>query len=239
MAIFAIADLHLSLNPNIDKPMDVFGDEWKDFENILKKNWTEKVTDDDLVVIPGDISWATYLKDTIYDFEFIDKLPGTKLILKGNHDYWWSTIKKMDDFLEENNLKTIHFLMNTSFKFENKIFVGTRGWNLNDEVDGAKMIARENIRFELSIKDALKNKTDEDEMIALFHYPPINDDYIKNDVSNEFVDTMKKYNIKKCYYAHLHGASHRNAFEGVKDGIEYKLISGDYLKFNPYLISNT
>lgn len=238
MAIFAIADLHLSLNPNIDKPMNVFGDNWNDYENVLKKNWMEKVSDNDLVVLPGDISWATYLKDTIYDFEYINNLPGTKLILKGNHDYWWSTIKKMDAFLEENNMNTIHFLMNNSFKFENKIFVGTRGWSLNDEVDGEKMIARENIRFELSIKDALKNKTDEDELIALFHYPPFNDDYIKNDVPNEFVDTMKKYNIKKCYYAHLHGASHKNAFEGVKDGIEYKLISADYLGFDPYLISN-
>ena len=89
MAIFAIADLHLSLNPSIDKPMNVFGDNWNDYENVLKKNWTEKVSDDDLVVLPGDISWATYLKDTIYDFDYIDKLPGTKLILKGNHDYWW------------------------------------------------------------------------------------------------------------------------------------------------------
>ncbi len=238
MAIFTIADLHLSLNPNIDKPMNVFGKNWENYENVLQENWRTKVTNDDLVIIPGDISWATYLKDMLYDFKYIDNLPGTKLIIKGNHDYWWSTLNKMNKFLEEHNFNTIHFLMNNSFKYKNKIIVGTRGWSLNDDIDGEKMMARENIRFELSIKDALKNKTEDDEIIAMFHYPPFNDNYIKNDISNAFIDTMQKYNIKKCYYAHLHGESHKNAFEGAKDGIEYKLISADYLEFNPYLICN-
>ena len=171
MAIFAIADLHLSFST--DKPMNIFGDIWKNHSEKVKKNWLEKVKDEDTVVIPGDFSWSMYLKDAKADFEYLNQLPGQKILLKGNHDYWWSTLNKMNDFLKQNNISNIKFLYNNSYLVEDKIIIGTRGWNILDYDNKKKLIKRENARLELSINDAIKKYGNKNEIIAFMHYPPI------------------------------------------------------------------
>ena len=230
MAIYVIADLHLSFEQ--DKPMNIFGDNWENHAQKIRKNWEEVVKEDDYVILPGDFSWATYLDDTKKDFEYLNSLPGNKILLKGNHDYWWTTVTNMKKFLKENNFKNIDFLYNNSYCIENKILVGTRGWNILDNEKESKMIKRENARLILSIEDGIKKYGTEKEIIAFFHYPPIT---ISNKYKNEesdFTKTLEKYNIKKCYYGHLHGNSHKDAVEGDVDGITYRLISADYLNFN-------
>ena len=230
MAIYAIADLHLSfLN---DKPMDIFGDNWENHAEKIKNNWIRKVNQDDTVILPGDFSWAMYLDDTKLDFEYLSNLPGTKILLKGNHDYWWTTLAKMNDFIETNKFKDIYFLYNNSYLVEDKIIVGSRGWNILDTENDSKMIKRENARLELSIQDGINKYGKDKEIIAFMHYPPINKNDVTNGVKSEFVQTLEKYKIKKCYYGHLHGMSHNDAVEENVDGIEYKLISADYLKFD-------
>ena len=230
MSIFVIADLHLSFkNP---KPMDIFGDNWTKHEEKIKKDWNEKVKEEDLVVLPGDFSWATYIEDTIPDFEYLNSLPGKKIMLKGNHDYWWTTVTSMRKFLKENNFQNIDFLYNNSFEYENKILCGTRGWSLVDEEIDEKLINRELGRLELSLQDGAKKTGENKEIIVFMHYPPIT----INNANSEFVKTMKQYEIKRCYYAHLHGNSHKDAIEGIKNGIYFKLISADYLKFDLFEI---
>ena len=141
MSIFVIADLHLSFkNP---KPMDIFGDNWENHAEKVKEDWNKKVTENDVVVLPGDFSWETYLKDTIQDFTYLKNLPGKKILLKGNHDYWWTTVTSMRKFLQENQFTNIDFLFNNSYEFENKILCGTRGWSENEEEDNQKIINRE------------------------------------------------------------------------------------------------
>ena len=229
MAIYTIADLHLSFLE--DKPMDIFGDNWENHAEKIKKNWIEQVKEEDFVILPGDFSWAMYLKDTKLDFEYLNGLPGSKILLKGNHDYWWTTLAKMNEFIQENNFNNIHFLYNNSYLIENKIIVGTRGWNILDTENDSKMIKRENARLELSIKDGLSRYGEDKEIIAFMHYPPINkNDILAND-KTDFVKTFEKYNIHRCYYGHLHGTSHKDAIEGTVNGIDYKLISADYLNF--------
>ena len=154
MSIFVIADLHLSFkNP---KPMDIFGDNWENHAEKVKEDWNKKVTENDVVVLPGDFSWETYLKDTIQDFTYLNNLPGKKILLKGNHDYWWTTITSMRKFLQENQFTNIDFLFNNSYEFENKILCGTRGWSENEEEDNQKIINRELGRLELSLQDGIK-----------------------------------------------------------------------------------
>lgn len=229
MPIYAIADLHLSFSQN--KPMDIFGNNWEDHAEKVKNNWLNKVKQSDYVIIPGDFSWAMYLEETKKDFDYLNNLPGTKILLRGNHDYWWNTVTKMDKFLNENGFDNISFLYNNSYLVENKIIVGTRGWNVLDTENDSKMIKRENARLELSINDGIKKYGNDKEMIAFMHYPPINkSDLMENDT--EFVRTLKKYNIKRCYYGHLHGIAHKDAIEGNIQGIEYRLISADYLNFD-------
>ncbi len=229
MAIYVIADLHLSLLNN--KPMNIFGDNWENHDKKISRDWTLKVKEEDYVILPGDFSWAMYLNDTKLDFEYLNNLPGTKILLKGNHDYWWTTLTKMNGFIKESNLKNIYFLYNNSYLVEDKIIVGTRGWNILDTEEDSKMIKRENARLELSIKDGLNRFGKNKEIIAFMHYPPINKNDILRGGKSEFVKTLEKYNIHKCYYGHLHGLSHKDAIEGMIDGIEYKLISADYLNF--------
>lgn len=229
MSIFAIADLHLSFSQ--DKPMDIFGDNWENHAEKIKNNWLNKVKQSDYVIIPGDFSWAMYLEETKKDFEYLNNLPGTKILLRGNHDYWWNTVTKMDKFLNENGFDNISFLYNNSYLVENKIIVGTRGWNVLDTENDSKMIKRENARLEISINDGIEKYGEDREIIAFMHYPPINkSDTMENET--EFVKTLKKYNIKRCYYGHLHGIAHKDAIEGNVHGIEYKLISSDYLNFD-------
>ena len=236
MSIYVIGDLHLPFGE--DKPMDIFGEKWQDYTKKLKEDWNEKVKPEDTVILAGDFSWATYLKDTYKDFEFINNLPGKKILLKGNHDYWWTTVKSMKEYLKENKFNNIEFLYNNSFEIENKIIVGTRGWTLLDSENSEKMIKRESARLELSIKDAIRKYGEDKEMICIMHYPPLAKTKMKNEYTydSEFLEVMKKYNIKKCYYGHLHASSHKDAIEGNVEGIEFCLISGDYLEFNLKLI---
>ena len=226
MAIYVIADLHLSFSQ--DKPMSIFGENWEGHSEKIKNNWITKVKPEDTVVLPGDFSWAMYLQDTYKDFEYLNSLPGKKLLLKGNHDYWWTTVTNMRNFLEENKFKNIDFIYNNSYLVENKILTGTRGWNLLDTENSSKMIKRESIRLQLAIEDGIKKYGDDKEIIVFMHYPPISNTNKKS----EFLKILKQYDIKRCYYGHLHGKSHQDAVEGIVDGIEFKLISADYLNFD-------
>ena len=231
MSIFIIGDLHLSFSE--DKPMSIFGLNWEGHSKKIKEDWIKKVKPQDTVFIAGDFSWATYLEDTYEDFSYLNELPGRKILLKGNHDYWWTTLTSMKRYLQENKIENVDFLFNNSYEIENKIFVGTRGWALLDSENSRKMIDREVARLELSLKSAIEKYGNEKEIIAIMHYPPISNNVMKNEYTyqSKFLEIMKKYNIKKCYYGHLHGASHKDAIEGKVDGINFKLISADYLDF--------
>ena len=230
MSIFVIGDLHLSFNNT--KPMDIFGENWSGHEEKIKKNWMEKVKENDLVVLPGDFSWETYLENTTLDFEYLNNLPGKKLLLKGNHDYWWTTLTSMRIFLKENNFTNIDFLYNNSYEFENKILCGTRGWSIVDEEMDKKLIKRELIRLELSIKDGISKFGTDKEIIVFMHYPPITKSRMLTSQETEFIEMMNTYHIKRCYYGHLHGSSIHDAVEGTINGIELKLISADGLDFD-------
>ena len=231
MAIYAIADLHLSFSQN--KPMDIFGDNWKGHEEKIKQNWIQKVKDNDLVLLPGDFSWSMYLKDSLKDFQFLDSLPGKKLLLKGNHDYWWTTITKMSNFLEENNLKNIDFICNNSYEYNGYIISGTRGWVFSENEEDKKLIKREAIRLELSIQDGINKYGKQKPIIVCMHYPPIIKTVNKN-INIEFMNIMEKYNVQTCIYGHLHGLAIKDAIEGVIDGIKLKLVSADSLNFDLY-----
>ena len=234
MSIYVIADLHLSFSQN--KPMDIFADNWENHAEKIKKNWIKKVKADDYVILPGDFSWATYIEDTKLDFSYLNSLPGKKILLKGNHDYWWTTLASMRKFVKENEFENIDFLYNNSYLAEDKIIVGTRGWNVFDSENDKKMIKRETARLELSIKDGIQKYGNEREIIAFLHYPPITQNNLNKLENREFINVLKKYNIKRCYYGHLHGQSHKDAVVGIIDGIEYKLISADYLNFDLQLV---
>lgn len=231
MAIYIIGDLHLPFGE--DKPMDIFGQNWEGYTEKLKEDWIKKVKKEDTVILAGDFSWATYLKDTYKDFEYINNLPGRKILLKGNHDYWWNTVKSMKNYLEENNFTNIDFLYNNSFCIEDKLIVGTRGWALTDTETSEKMMNRESQRLELSIKDAIEKYGEDKKIIAIMHYPPISKLKMKNEhtYDSKYLEILKEYNVKQCYYGHLHGNSHKEAVEGNIEGIEFYLISADYLGF--------
>ena len=238
MSIYAIGDLHLSLNK--EKPMDIFGGNWKKHEQKIKENWKNTVQDNDLVILPGDFSWEMHLKDMYNDFAYLNDLPGKKLLLKGNHDYWWTTLAKMREFLQEKKFENKDFLYNNSYLFEDKIIAGTRGWALNDTENSNKMNHREEERLKLSLQSGVDNFGDR-EIICIMHYPPIIEED-NNDANNQnknlkvsnYVQIMKDYNVKTCLYGHLHGESHKEAFEGIIDGINFKLVSSDYLDFKLY-----
>ena len=230
MALYTIADLHLPLG--IDKPMDIFGHAWEGYVDRLRYNWQRKIKPGDTVVLPGDFSWATYLEQSEKDFEFLHGLNGRKILLKGNHDYWWTTMNKLYSFTEEHGFDDVNFLQNNYFEYNGIALCGTRGW-LNPswesfgEEDG-KIYDREVLRLELSLKAADNYK----EKYVFTHYPPLD----TRRTPNKFTDMMKNFGVTKCFYGHLHAASHRNAVNGIEDGIEYRLISADYLQFDPFLI---
>ena len=234
MSIYAIADLHLSFSEN--KPMDIFGDNWIGHEEKIRKDWIKKVTDNDVVILSGDFSWSMHLEETKKDFEFINNLPGKKLLLKGNHDYWWSTITKMRKFIEESGFKNIDFVYNNSYEFENYIITGTRGWNTTEEEKDEKIIKRELARLETSLQDGIQKYGKEKEIIVCMHYPPITNAKIIKHEEAQFVEVMKKYNVKKCLYGHLHSTSIKDAIEGEYEGIEFKLVSADGLNFELYRV---
>lgn len=230
MALFAIADLHLSLGT--DKPMDIFKG-WQDYKDRLEKNWRALISDNDTVVIAGDISWAMKLEECYEDFSFINSLPGTKILLKGNHDYWWATKKKIDDFLESNHFDTIKILFNNSFEVNGITVCGSRGWYYDADNDAdIKVINREVGRLKMSLDSV---KSSDKTPIVFLHYPPVYSDL----ECKEIIDTLIEYDIKECYYGHLHGAhTHRYAVLGEYKGINMHLISCDYTEFTPILVRN-
>ena len=227
MSIFAIGDLHL---PGGDKkPMDVFGAHWeRHFERICA-DWQSRVKPEDIVLIPGDISWAMQLGDALNDLREIAKLPGTILLLRGNHDYWWTTTRKMETFLTANGFDTLHILHNNACTVGNVALCGTRGWPFDDvAAQGEKLMAREAGRLRMSLQAA----GDAAEKIAFLHYPPI----YPGAQAQELVDVLNEFGVTECYYGHLHGKSIRYATQGERDGITYRLISADGLSFCPYKI---
>ncbi len=228
MSLFAIADLHLSLGE--DKPMDVFAG-WNDYVDRLKENWQKLVAEDDTVVIAGDISWAMKLEQTYIDFKFIDDLPGKKLFLKGNHDYWWGTKNKMDQFLQTSQLSTISILFNNAYSCGEYAVCGTRGWFLeNDTPEDIKVLNREVGRLKMSIEQALPTGL---EPVVFLHYPP----YYRGIECTEIMDVLLEYGIRKCYYGHIHGKKNfRLAFEGEYKGINFRLVSCDKIGFMPVLV---
>ncbi len=230
MALYAISDLHLSLGT--DKPMDIFSSLWEDHAEKLRQNWTQTVTDEDTVVIPGDISWATYLEDAKKDFSFLDSLPGRKIISKGNHDYWWTTAAKLKKFIEANNFRNIFFLHNNYYSYEQCSICGTRGWSSGEgstAEENKKIFARERQRLELSLQQG--TASGKINPIAVLHYPPFNSD---NDGCG-FIDILKKYKVSICLYGHLHG-DFDLARQGMIEGIDFRLVSSDYLNFSPLKI---
>lgn len=223
MALFSISDLHLSFGT--DKPMDVFGERWENYEKRLMENWNNAVSADDVVIVNGDNSWAMYLNDTYKDFDFINKLNGTKLISKGNHDYWWTTMKKHEKWCDENGFDTIRFLHNNYYMYKDVAICGTRGWQLTSRNDeDMKVYNREKERLVLSLKLAVaKNPS---QIIVALHYPP----------DSEFKKIMEEYNVKICLFGHLHAAGFRDYSDYDENGISYRLVSCDYLQFKPYKI---
>ena len=232
MSIYIIADLHLSLNH--PKPMGIFGQNWENHAEKIKEDWISKVKDNDTVIIPGDFSWETYLEDTYNDFEFLDSLPGKKILLKGNHDYWWTTLTNIRNYLKENNFNTVDILFNNSYEVESYLIAGTRGWDYSI-VSDRKIIEREINRLKLSLDNA-KQLNSEKEIIVCMHYPPINRDYINNEFELKIINLLKEYNVKKCFYGHLHGTAHSQAITGNIEDIEFNLISADYLNFKLFKI---
>ena len=227
MHLFAIADTHLSLRTN--KPMDIFQG-WSDYVQRLEANWRRLVTDDDVVVIPGDISWEMDLQKCKQDFAFLDRLPGTKILMKGNHDYWWTTKRKMDAFIEQNGFSTLKILFNNAYRFGDYTIVGTRGWFYDAEADAdKKVLLREKGRLKMSI-DA--GKALGGELICFLHYPPLS----LNQSCEELLSVLRDEQIQRCYYGHLHGPSTSLAFIGDRDDIHFQLISADYLHFCPFLV---
>lgn len=220
MKIYAISDLHLSFGTN--KPMNIFGDKWNNYENKIRENWLAKVTDDDLVILAGDLSWATYLDEAKADFEFINKLPGKKLLLKGNHDYWWETVTKMNRFLEENCYENIYFLYNNFYETTEYMICGTRYWSYEENMENEKIYSREIERLKLSVKYASENNLKNKPIIIVTHYPP----------DERIISTVNEWNInvKKWIYGHIHS----NYQEMLVDipNIDSNLTSCDYLNFD-------
>ncbi len=210
MSIYAIADLHLSFAS--PKPMNIFGDNWTNHEMKISEDWKKKVKEEDTVLLPGDFSWAMALEDTYKDFEYLESLPGKKIMLKGNHDYWWNSLKKLNEYTKENGFNNIQFLYNNSYEVEDKIIAGTRGWGLfSQEEEDEKIAKRELLRLEMSINDGIKKYGEYKEIIVCMHYPPTNKNMLEN---SEFIKLMQKYNVKTCLYGHLHGEAQSEAVEG-------------------------
>lgn len=228
MALYAIGDLHLSLGA--EKPMDVFGGAWEGYMDKLEEGIT-CIGPEDTTVLLGDLSWALDLAQAKEDFAWIDRIPGKKIILKGNHDYWWSTASKFYKFCQENGFSDQFILNNNHYEYGNLAICGTRGWffeesrsNDHDE----KVFKRELIRLEASLQSA----GDLEKMVFL-HYPP----RYKGYECTEILELLERYQVSKCFYGHLHGPSHSLAMEGLWDGIEYKLVSADRLNFKPHLVA--
>lgn len=228
MSLFVIGDLHLSFGVP-SKPMDIFGG-WKNYQQLLEKNWIDSIKAEDTVVLAGDLSWGMSLEQSDADFAFIDKLPGRKIILKGNHDYWWNSLKKMESFFEKNGYESLHILHNNHYDYGEYGICGTRGWvNMSGESADAKVLAREVQRLEVSIQSAVNAGLCP---VVFLHYPPI----YGNSYNYDILEVLYKYKVKNCYYGHVHGKGHVHAFQGVYEGTKMEMISSDYLHFIPFKI---
>lgn len=224
MALYAIGDLHLSLGTN--KPMDVFGPKWANYVERIRENFS-KLNDDDVIVIAGDISWGMSLEQSLPDFQFIDALPGRKILLKGNHDYWWGTASKMKKFFAEHDITTLDILYNNAFFYGGHAICGTRGWFYEEargEAHDRKIMLREVGRLETSLKAA------GDKMKLVFlHYPP---KYLGYECP-EILDLLDAYHVPLCCYGHIHSRGCRSAFQGMYHDTEFRLLSADYISFCP------
>jgi len=228
MSLYAMSDFHLCVGVK-DKPMDIFGDKWVDYINKIYINCNKILNEDDLLLIPGDISWATYKDQAIDDLRFINNLPGKKIISKGNHDYWWTTAKKLSELKTKYNLNTIEFLKNNYFSYNNTAICGNRGWTLlSNEEEDIKIYNRELNRLELSLESA--NKAGFNNKIVMTHYPPLKDKYTPDE---NVLSLLLKYNVTHCIFGHLHNLDSNEVYKGVYDGIEFNLVSSDYLNFTP------
>ena len=227
MALYAIGDLHLCLGA--PKPMDIFGGAWLGYMDKLKEGLS-CITADDTTVLLGDLSWALSLDEARDDFAWINDIPGKKIILKGNHDYWWSTASKFYKFCADNNFSDMWVLNNNHYEYNGYALCGTRGWFFEEERCGAhdeKVFKRELLRLESSLKSA-----GELPKIVFLHYPP----RYKGYTCDEILELLNRYDVRCCFYGHLHGASHGLAMEGQWDGIDYKLVAADKLNFMPHRI---
>jgi len=231
LALFTIGDTHLSIADD-SKSMDLFAG-WQDYVQRLKKQWNSLVKDDDIVVVAGDISWSMKLDECFEDFNFLNNLNGSKIFLKGNHDLWWSSKTKIDKYLKDNEFDRIKLLYNNSYAYKDYNICGTRGWMFvefgEDKENVEKIISREVGRLRLSLKSGDNGK----ENIVFLHYPPIYNNYI----IEEIIDVLVEYDVKQCYYGHIHAKGCEFSFNGVYRGIKFNLISADYVKFTPHFIT--
>ena len=229
MALWAIGDLHLCLGA--DKPMDVFGGRWRGYMQKLEEN-LRVIGPGDTTVLLGDLSWALGIGEAREDFAFLDRIPGRKILLKGNHDYWWTTAAKFYKFCAENDFSDLWVLNNNCYTYGEYALCGTRGWFFEEEQAGShdeKVFRRELGRLETSLKAA-----GEREKLCFLHYPPLYRGY----ECPEIIELLHTYGVRRCYYGHLHADSHRLAIEGERDGIEYRLVSSDYLDFRPLRLAD-
>ena len=230
MAIYAIGDLHLP--GNHDKPMNVFGIQWDNHFETIQNNWRECVREDDVVLIPGDISWAMRLEDAVSDLESIAELPGEKILIRGNHDYWWSSIGKVREVLPSR----MHALQNDAIAIGDTVFCGTRGWTFPTEfspleAQELKIFNREVARLEMSLNDAVKKAGDKP-VIALMHFPPL----LVDGLETAFSQTLENAGVADVVYGHLHGIGIKNGFSGTRRGVRYHLVSCDSIEFAPVRI---
>ncbi len=230
MKIFALADLHLSFM--VEKPMDIFGGHWENYTDKIKQNWENEISDDDLVLIAGDISWAMKLSETQKDFEYIDKLPGKKIIIRGNHDYWWKSISGVREILPQ----SISALQNDCIKIGNVIIAGTRGWEVcegnmdfNFSDQDQKIFKREVIRLKLALEDASKKREKGDKLICMIHYPPFN----SRREDSGFTELFEEFKVDAVVYGHIHNNIGRYERLIVKNHIPYYLTSADILSMKP------
>ncbi len=230
MGLYVMGDTHLSLGT--DKEMDVFGGNWVGYQEKLRESLSH-LTAQDTLVLAGDISWGMSLEQGRADFAFLGSLPPKILLLKGNHDYWWTTARKMETFFQEQGYHNLAILHNNCHSYEHVALCGTRGWFYEEARDdhSGKVFARELIRLEASLKEA-ENDTNIQEKFCFLHYPPVAQGYR----CEEIVDLLKKYRVTRCFFGHLHGKSHRNRVEGLMDGVDFRLVSADFLGFSPLQI---
>lgn len=225
MSLFVIGDTHLSLST--DKPMDIFGG-WKNYMQRLEENWRSVVQPQDTVIIPGDVSWGMSLEQAKEDFLFLHRLPGKKILMKGNHDYWWTTRAKMESFLGENGLDSLSILHNNAVSVEGLSLCGSRGWMFEQgQEHDKKIINREAGRIRASLQDA--QRFGEQEKVLFLHYPPV----FMQDSIPEFFEVMNQYGVRRCYYGHIHSQGCRFAFQGEWCGVHLEMVSADYLRFMP------